>query len=120
MAHDWQNDPAGTTDTDVLWRCSKCSQVAGFNRKGIGEPFASETEHPDNIDDYVSPCEEVQTETVARARVDAISVLSYAIMSGTSGAALSKEQQDVLLASASSSTIAAAAAADDVAAEVQG
>lgn len=56
MTHQWENEPEASTDTDVFWHCSVCFIRIGFNRKGIGVPFASETELPSNADDYVPPC----------------------------------------------------------------
>lgn len=47
------NVPAENTATDVMWKCTVCWSKVGFNREGIGEPFASETSYPENIDDYM-------------------------------------------------------------------
>lgn len=41
------------TLTDVMWKCTSCGRKAGFNREGIGEPFASETTYPEDIDNYI-------------------------------------------------------------------
>lgn len=41
------------TLTDVMWKCTSCWRKIGFNREGIGEPFASETAYPDDVDTYI-------------------------------------------------------------------
>lgn len=47
------NVPEENTLTDVMWKCTSCGRKVGFNREGIGEPFASETTYPDDIDTYI-------------------------------------------------------------------
>ena len=51
-------DDPETTTRNVVWRCSRegCGARVGFNRPGIGEPCATETELPDNAAEYVGPC----------------------------------------------------------------
>lgn len=47
------NVPEENTITDVMWKCTACGRKTGFNRLGIGEPHASETEYPEDIDTYI-------------------------------------------------------------------
>lgn len=47
------NIPQENTITDVMWKCTSCGARVGFNRLGIGVPFASETEVPDDVDVYL-------------------------------------------------------------------
>ena len=52
-AHTMVNIPSGNTETNVFWRCSTCHASSGFNRPGIGTPSATETEFPEDIDNYL-------------------------------------------------------------------
>jgi len=74
MKHSWSNHPELSTLTNVFWVCDNCNLRVGFNRPGIGEPFATESIHPDNIDDYVPPCledEEFGVRSIARILIAA-------------------------------------------------
>jgi hypothetical protein len=55
MRHAWVYSHAA--GNDHVWKCSQCPATVGFNKQGIGNPWASDTEHPENIDDYADPKE---------------------------------------------------------------
>jgi hypothetical protein len=55
MLHNWAfKRMAGE---DFVWGCTRCPAEVGFNPKGVGNPWASDAERPENIDDYVDPKE---------------------------------------------------------------
>lgn len=50
-----------TGKEDVVFQCSKCLKLIGFNKPGIGEPFAIDNgdntwSTPDNPTQWMSPC----------------------------------------------------------------
>jgi hypothetical protein len=53
-SHTWVNIAAENNETSVLWRCSVCLEEIRFNR--TGDPWASETEYPEQIDGYIGEC----------------------------------------------------------------
>ena len=67
MTHQWENDPTGSTPTDVLFRCQQpgCGAIVGFNRPGVGEPSATEAAVPESINEYTGPCAADETVTPA-------------------------------------------------------
>lgn len=38
------------------WKCTRCLKNIGFNRAGLGIPFATEIEFPEDIDQYLTEC----------------------------------------------------------------
>jgi hypothetical protein len=52
----WEFVAADSTPQTVVWRCTRCAAVVGFARAGagVGEPSATETEHPENIHQYAN------------------------------------------------------------------
>lgn len=50
------------TATDVLFECSNCGTLLGFNKPGIGEPVPVQTEGgwapPEGFESYIGPCKE--------------------------------------------------------------
>jgi hypothetical protein len=49
-----------TTETQVIFECSNCKQVAGFAREGYGEPHVELHNDvwilPENAGVYINPC----------------------------------------------------------------
>lgn len=44
-------------ESNVYWRCGVCRRSVGFNREGIGNPWASETFLPvDDVDPAIGVC----------------------------------------------------------------
>lgn len=54
--HVFPSHAESQTATDVLWRCNVCRREIGFNKPGVGEPSATYTAYPANIDDYLDVC----------------------------------------------------------------
>ena len=58
MAHTLQFQEE--TAADVIFACSICGELIGFNKPGIGEPFpilvAGAWQPPENPDQWMSPC----------------------------------------------------------------
>jgi hypothetical protein len=46
---------------DARFQCSVCGQIIGFNKEGIGQPYATDNgdgtwSHPDNPDQWMDIC----------------------------------------------------------------
>ena len=60
MAHTLVYD--SETTTDIVFKCTKCSKVIGFNKPGIGEPSAFQDvdgswDHPTNPEQWMGECD---------------------------------------------------------------
>jgi len=66
MKHNWAY--SHEDGNDHVWKCTQCPAIIGFNKQGIGNPWASATEHPVDIDKYVEPNECPDTVSEASTR----------------------------------------------------
>lgn len=51
------NDAKENTALTVRWKCTSCGRFSDFSRPGTGEPHATETTYPDDIDTYLGGTE---------------------------------------------------------------
>lgn len=59
MAHTLIYD--SETTTDIVFKCSVCGRIIGFNKPGIGEPSATQDLvgtwiHPNNPEQWMGDC----------------------------------------------------------------
>lgn len=59
MSHSWSY--FDTTTTEHIFKCATCQKTVGFSKPGQGEPSATPSSWPDNIDDYVGGCQSDKT-----------------------------------------------------------
>lgn len=85
------NVPQENTATDVMWKCTVCSSKVGFNREGVGVPYASETWYPEDIDTYIGA-------ECLPAPIYAPKELFYAFMEDTEIVAIQDSQDETVRA----------------------
>lgn len=85
--HQWVFD--SETETDNVWRCTECGTPCGFNKPGVGEPSATSTEFPEDIDKYVGVCPKLaEPKTEVQDLRETVRALSAAVLGGVDTAQL--------------------------------